>query len=91
MSVNTTPPRPSAKSVAAESWEARNVAQLAPGTRFVGPNPAAALLGLSTSTILRMIHSGELRASRYGGRWLIPREEIDRWADDQLRGQSPLA
>lgn len=60
-----------------------------PGTRFVGPNPAAALMGLSASSVLRLIRSGELPAIRDGNRFLIPVEEIDRWADDRLGRASP--
>jgi excisionase family DNA binding protein len=34
--------------------------------------------GLSRSSVDRAIASGEIRAFRIGGRWLIPTDELDR-------------
>lgn len=39
---------------------------------YVSLQEAAARLHLSESTILRLIHAGLLKATRYGRQWRIP-------------------
>jgi len=38
----------------------------------------AKILGVSRQSVDRAIRSGELKASRFGARWLVPKSEIDR-------------
>jgi excisionase family DNA binding protein len=50
-----------------------------PEALAVSPDHAARMLDLSRRTVDRMIHRGEIRAVRMGGRIVrIPRSEIER-------------
>ena len=46
--------------------------------RAVSVATAAAALGLGVATAWRLIHSGEIRSMRLGGRVLVPVRELDR-------------
>jgi excisionase family DNA binding protein len=43
----------------------------------------ASTLGLSTKTISRYIESGKLKASKFGNRWRIKPEEVDKFIKGQ--------
>lgn len=45
--------------------------------RFVSPNTAAQLLGLSVPTILRMCRQGQINARKFRKNWRIPMTAID--------------
>ncbi len=56
--------------------------EIAPDARFVGVSQAHEVLGLSRSTVYLMLENGTLRSVRFGGRRLIPVEELDRFAKE---------
>ena len=49
-----------------------------PQRRAYPINETAVLLGISRSSVYRLINEGELRAIYLGGRRLVPSDEIDR-------------
>lgn len=55
----------------------------------VSPQKAAALVDVSESTILRLIHAGKLKAVRYGKQWRIAIKDLRRGtADDTTEGST---
>lgn len=53
------------------------------GRRFYSPGEAAAVLGISTRTVLRAIASGRLRAIRVNSRVLrISAADLEAWCDE---------
>lgn len=48
------------------------------GARAVSVEQAARLCGLGRSSTYKAVASGEIKAVRIGGRWLIPCSEIER-------------
>jgi excisionase family DNA binding protein len=50
-----------------------------PSPRLLTVNDAAKILGCSIKTVYRRIDAGEIKAVRDGGRWKIPRDELDRY------------
>lgn len=56
-----------------------------PGIRKAwGPGEVAGMLGVSYSTVLDLIHSGELSAIRLGRYWVVPVAEVDRYLEARL-------
>lgn len=52
------------------------------GRKFYAPSEAAAVLGVSTKTILRAIASGQLRALRVNARVLrISTADLEEWCE----------
>lgn len=47
--------------------------------RYVRPMDVVRQVGLSKSTVMAAIWSGELEAFRKGRAWLIPIDAVDRW------------
>lgn len=47
----------------------------------------AALLKLAEKTVYAMANAGELPAFKIRGQWRIKRAELDRWIDEQPRGE----
>lgn len=70
--------------VIAEKVEKRDGAVL---RRYVRPADVVNASGLSKSTIMQALWSGELEAIRKGKAWLIPVDAVDRW----LRGEDAPA
>ena len=56
--------------------------EIAPEARFVGVAQAHEVLGLSRSSVYLLLENGTLRSVRFGGRRLIPVEELDRFAKE---------
>jgi len=55
--------------------------EIAPDARFVGVGHAHEALGLSRSSVYLLLENGTLRSVRFGGRRLIPVEELERFAE----------
>jgi excisionase family DNA binding protein len=49
-----------------------------PRAEAVGPRKAAALMDVSEATIIRLIRSGQLRATRMGRQWRILLSDLKR-------------
>ncbi len=49
-----------------------------PSPHAVGPRKAAAIMEVSEATILRLIHSGRLKAVRIGRQWRIALDDLKR-------------
>lgn len=45
---------------------------------FVSPNDMAYELGVHPETIRKWIRDGRIKATKYGGVWRIPKEELQR-------------
>jgi len=56
--------------------------EIAPDARFVGVSHAHEVLGLSRSTVYLLLENGTLRSVRFGGRRLIPVEELEKFAKE---------
>ena len=52
--------------------------------KFVDAAQVGAVLGLSRTSVYRMLNSGKLRSVRQGGRRLVPVGELDRLTDSLL-------
>lgn len=59
--------------------EAGDVVQVRACTEGLSPNQVAGRMGMSRSTVLRMIEAGKLRAYKVGTHWRIPLAEFDRY------------
>ena len=60
---------------------------LAPQAKYFRPADVVRSTGLSKSTVMAAIWSGQLEAYRMGRAWLVPVEAVDRW----IRGDDPIA
>ena len=56
-----------------------------PRAEAVSPQKAAALMDVSEATILRLIRSGKLKATRIGKQWRIAIVDLRRGTDDKKR------
>lgn len=52
--------------------------------RFVRPRDVVEATGLSKSTVMAALRSGQLKGVRYGRAWLVPVSAVEEW----LRGAS---
>jgi excisionase family DNA binding protein len=62
------------------------VSDVAPEAQFVGVETAHTVTGLSTTTLYTQLNNGTIASVRFGGRRLIPVEELDRFVNE-LRSQ----
>jgi len=51
--------------------------------RLLTLNEAAELLQVSTRTLQRMIHSGEMPALKVGGQWRVREAQLRRWVENR--------
>ena len=55
---------------------------------FLTLKEVAELLKLSEKTIYRLAQRGEFPGFKVGGSWRFRRKDIDRWADQQIKGRT---
>ena len=57
----------------------------APGLKVFSVGDACAMLGISRSTLYKLIRVGELPAFKLsqGGRWRFKREDLEAWLEDR--------
>lgn len=48
------------------------------GAPGIAPQELADILGVHRMTVLKYINLGEIRAIRFGRKWRVPPEEVDR-------------
>jgi excisionase family DNA binding protein len=51
--------------------------------RLLTLNEAAELLQVSTRTLQRMIHSGEMPALKVGGQWRVREAQLRQWVENR--------
>ena len=51
--------------------------------RLLTLNEAAELLQVSTRTLQRMIHSGEMPALKVGGQWRVREAQLRHWVENR--------
>ena len=51
------------------------------GTLAIGPRDLAKMIGVSSFAVYAAIKKGEVKATKLGRRWLIPKTELDRLLD----------
>ena len=51
--------------------------------RLLTLNEAAELLQVSTRTLQRMIHSGEMPALKVGGQWRVREVQLRQWVENR--------
>jgi len=51
--------------------------------RLLTLNEAADLLQVSTRTLQRMIHSGEMPALKVGGQWRVREAQLRQWVENR--------
>jgi excisionase family DNA binding protein len=54
--------------------------------RFFTVKEAAVELGLCAATIYKMLEQGELPHIRIGKSWRLPKVEVEKWVNGNLRG-----
>lgn len=62
----------------------------ATGPTFYDVQEVAQMFKMSRMTVYRAIGSGELRAVRIRGRWLVPARVIEALVDDATSGSGPF-
>jgi len=56
--------------------------------RLLTLNEAAELLQVSTRTLQRMIHSGEMPALKVGGQWRVREAQLRHWVENREGGSA---
>ena len=56
--------------------------------RLLTLNEAAELLQVSTRTLQRMIHSGQMPALKVGGQWRVREAQLRQWVENR-EGSAP--
>ena len=53
---------------------------------YIGIVDAAQKIGVSRPTFDAMVRAGEVPATKFGGRWLVPKQALEAWMAERLKG-----